>query len=432
MGQSRPMRRFLVFWLFVVGVAVASTARADTAQDQALAASLMAAGREAEAEPIVTRLRAIDPPDLQTLFLSGMLHLAASRYDKAAQEFRLMLTRDPSLLRPRLELARALYLNRDYDSARYHFEQVLATQLPDTVRANVLSYISDIRTRVPSFNISVDIVSDSNPRSATSSRTVEIAGQPFVLTEDSRAKQKYGLQMSAQAKLPLASNPNWYATGYIENYDYPGRELDQTYVQLIGGRHFEWTTQEVNIELGGHYGAYQGTDLYRGPVGRVSYSARLRPSLWGNITLDARQFDYQGYPSLNGWQYAQSVELRWAPSTSAMLAPNLFFIQRDARDPASAFDAIGLGLRYGQEWPGGWLTQLTANYSKFDYGGVDNLLLKVRKEDEWRAEFSIAHRQFRLRGFVPRITFGYVDHRSNLDFYAFDRFYLRVGVTKDY
>lgn len=296
------MRRFLVLSLFVVGVVVAPALRADTAQDQTLAASLIAAGRTAEAEAIVARLRAVDPPDLQTLFLSGMLHLGAGRYDKAAEEFRLMLTRDPSLLRPRLELARALYLNRDYESARYHFEQVLATPLPDTVRSNVLGYISDIRTRVPSFGISVDIVSDSNPRSATSSRTVEAFDRPFVLSDDSRAQHKYGVQISAQAKFPLPSNPDWYAAGYVENYDYPGRDLDQTYLQLIGGRHFEWGTQEVNVELGGHYGAYQGTDLYRGPVGRLSYSARLRPNMWGNVTLDARELEYQnrGYSQLNG------------------------------------------------------------------------------------------------------------------------------------
>lgn len=435
MGQSRPMRRFFVLSFFVLGFIVAPAVRADTAQDQALAASLMAAGRAAEAEAIIARLRAVNPPDLQTLFLSGMLHLGAGRFEKAAEEFRLMLTRDPTLLRPRLELARALYMNRDYESSRYHFEQVLATPLPDTVRTNVLGYLSDIRTRVPSFGISFDLVSDSNPRSATSIRTVEILGLPLKLSEDSRAKKRYGVQMTAQAKLPLPSNPNWYATGYFENLEYPGRDLDQTYLQLVGGRHFEWTAQEINIELGGHYAAYQGTDLYRGPVGRLSYSGRLRDNMWGNITLDARELRYTNQSNnrfLSGWQHAQSFELRWAPTTSSMIVPNFFFIERDARDRGNAFNAFGLGMRYGQEWPGGWLTQLSAQYSKFDYRDVDGSFAKVRDDEEWRAELSIAHRQFSLFGFAPRMALGYIDHRSNIPFYSFDRFFVRVGVTKDY
>ena len=101
--------------------------------------------------PSSTRLRRADPPALQVLFLSGAIALARGKYEDAAAEFRLMLVRDPTLLRPRLELARALYLAGDYQTARYHFEQVLSAPLPEPVRNNVLAYLTQIRERVPSL-----------------------------------------------------------------------------------------------------------------------------------------------------------------------------------------------------------------------------------------------------------------------------------------
>lgn len=220
------------------------------------AEALLASGRLAEADAAIAPLRRSERPDMQTLFLSGLIHLARGRYTEAAEEFRIMLARDPTLLRPRLELARTLYLAGDYQAARYHFEQVLAAPLPDTVRQNVLAYIGAVRNHLPSFSLSLDIVSDSNPKQATSNKTIEIAGETFLLNEDARAKDEYGLQAILQAKFPIPSDPTWYLTGFGELYDYPARDLDQLYLQALGGKHFPGTRQEFNLEAGVHYGAY--------------------------------------------------------------------------------------------------------------------------------------------------------------------------------
>jgi Flp pilus assembly protein TadD len=136
---------------------VASSAATD--EEIATATRLLASGRLEEAEPLVARLRREEAPPLQVLFLSGAIFLERGRYDDAAEEFRRMLVRDPTLLRPRLELARALFLAGDYQAARYHFEQVLSVPLPETVRNNVLAYLTLIRERVPSLVLSLDLQS---------------------------------------------------------------------------------------------------------------------------------------------------------------------------------------------------------------------------------------------------------------------------------
>jgi tetratricopeptide (TPR) repeat protein len=203
------------------------------------ATRLLESGRIDEAQTIVSRLRASPNPDLQVLFLSGALYAIKGRYSEAAEEFRLMLARDPTLVRPRLELARALFLAREYNAARYHFEQVLASPLPDMVRANVLNYLTLIRERVPSFAFSFDIVSDSNPKQATSSSIVEIGGLLYQLNQSALAQRATGILVTAQGKVPLPADPSWFVRGYVEHYDYPGGALDQGYGQVLAGKHID-------------------------------------------------------------------------------------------------------------------------------------------------------------------------------------------------
>ena len=62
----------------------------------------------AELKPLLLELHQEPAPHLEVLFLTGMLAAEEGDFAKAADEFRAMLARDPSLIRPRLELASAL------------------------------------------------------------------------------------------------------------------------------------------------------------------------------------------------------------------------------------------------------------------------------------------------------------------------------------
>ena len=115
----------LLFLLVAVIGSCAATEPGEAIDEAARhATQLFAQGRLAEARAIILKLRRQPHPDKQVIFLSGVVHYHVGEYRLAADEFRVLLAMDPSLLRPRLELARALYMLGEYDAARYHFEQV--------------------------------------------------------------------------------------------------------------------------------------------------------------------------------------------------------------------------------------------------------------------------------------------------------------------
>ena len=418
--------------ILLVAALAGSPARAASQEDVDYATGLLVQRRIDEAEALVRRLRAEPNPPLQVVFLSGMILIERGRYMDAAEEFRRMLQQDPSLLRPRLELGRALYLAGEYQAARYNFEQVLSVPLPEAVRANVLRYVNAIREREPSLIISLDLVFDSNPRQATSSETVEIGGKLYTLNADARERSSRGLGVKASGKLPFGPDRAWFVRGYAEAYDYSGRELDFAYLQALGGRHFNVGPHSLDLAAGGHYAAYQGTDLYRGPNMVVTDFIRLRQNLTLTASVDARELVYDQYAFLDGWQYVESAELRYALSPRQSLRGGGQLVQSDAEQDAFAFDGYGVNARYIQEWSGGWISSIFGQYAAYRYRAIDPFFDAQRSDTEWRAELMLTNRKLMFRNAAPTITLGYVDRNSNIELYAFQRGYVRLGITKEF
>jgi outer membrane protein len=405
---------------------------ATTDEDIATATALFASGRLDEAEALVTTLRQTEPPPLQVLFLSGAISLARGKYEDAAAEFRRMLVRDPTLLRPRLELARALYLAGDYQTARYHFEQVLSAPLPEQVRANVLAYLTLIRERVPSLVLSFDLIVDSNPKQATSADFVEIGGRLFRVTDSSQAHPGTGTLTTAYGKLPLPSDPSWFATAYLELFDFAGRSMDSSYAQALAGKHFNWGAHGVDVQVGGHYAGFQGSDLYTGLNWRVTDFIRLHPNVSLTFGADARDLEYRQYGYLSGWQYVAFTELYAALTPTQSISGGLSWIRDDAAEAPYAFQGPAAQLRYVQEWSGGWIGALFVRYSQFRFDAPDPFFGVTRDDTEQRYEISVTSRRLQYRGFAPRFTLGWVEHQSNIPIYAFNRGYVRLGVTKEF
>lgn len=432
----RCARQFaLAIFLVVVfhGSLGANPARSAPSEEEIAAASqLLETGRLDEAQVLIDRLRERDPNDLNVLFLSGGLNLMRARYAEAIEDFRKMLTRDPTLIRPRLELARALFTVGDYQTARYHFEQALAAPLPDMVKSNVLGYLSLIREHLPSFAVSVELLADSNPKQATSNSVVEIDGLLYQLNESARSQRAWGVRFTGQAKVPLPADTSWFARGYVERNDYTGGDLDFTYAQVLGGKHINFGKHGVDFEAGGQLATYAGHKLYQGATGRVTDFVQVTPRLGMNLAADAKQLDYEDYPFLSGWQYAAGGDMRYALTPASAISVGVSYVVGTAEEDAYAFEGPGIDLRYVREWQGGWITSLSYNYTHLDFDGVDPFFGVVRADRQHRVEFGLANRRLAYKSFAPRLIIGNDNRDSNIDLYSFRRTYLRVGVVTEF
>lgn len=393
---------------------------------------LYAAKKFAELKPLLVALHGQTPTHLAVYFLSGTLAAQEGDYPKAIDEFRAMLTRDPNLIRPRLELASALQKNGDRQSAKYHYEQVLSANLPNEVRSNIYQLLSDIRERLPSVQFSLDIVSDSNPKQATNNRVIMIGGLPYTLNDSSKAKTVYGTAMSADVHWPLASDPTWFAHAYGEINEYPRKDLDSMYGQATLGKRFDWGQNNISTEIGGHVSSYQNHKQYDGWQVRGTGFIRASPKLGVTSDLSYKTYNYDNLPYLNGDMKSINLTGIYVPQATQRLEIGTGFSHYSAHEEAYSYNQPLVSARFMQEWQGGWLTGMRLQALMVDYAAPDPFFGEKRRDAEKRVEFDVLNRKLKLWSFSPKLLLGYVERNSNLELYSYKRMYARIGVSMQF
>lgn len=394
------------------------------------AMELFAAGRYAEARQLVDRLCQQSPPDRQALFLSGVLYYRQAEYAQAVAEFRRLLVLEPTLLRPRLELARTLYQMGEYEAAQYHFEQVLSADLPETVRWNVARFIRDIQEREPTLELLLEWSADTNPGQATSAEQIDIGGYPYRLNDDARAKASSGWLLTAEAKIPYAKEPTWYGRIGLNHAAYSDHTMDGSYLNPALGKHVPLAAHTLSLELGGQAAYHAQSLLYSGTTLTLSERRRLTPRLELAASVAAKERRYTEYRYLDGWVVDYVLQALHAADTTSRWEWQLSYTDARLADRVYAYRSPALSVRYAKEWVGGWVSGLRLQYAEAGFEQPDPLFNITRRDTERGVEIDLANRAWSWQGFTPRLLYGSKRHESNLGLYAFDREYFRLGVTR--
>jgi hypothetical protein len=373
-----------------------------------------------------------DPNNLQNLFAYGMLLSSQGHLSEAADAFRRMLSIDPNLLRPRLELARVLAEAKDYEAAKYHFQQVLSNDLPEMVRLNIRGYLSKIREEVPTYSFTAELVTDSNPKKATESEEITINGLTFRLNQDARAESAIGMRFIADGKIPMPDNPLWFLHLAGEHQEFDGHDLDFTSLRSSAGHHIRLEDHTITAELGHHWARYQDKSLYDGLAWSLSDFRPLKPNLALRVGVTGLELNYPEYSYRDGWQHIFESKLIYAPSLTSRWEADAAFIHSNAEEDAYSFRQPQIALRYVHEWEGGWITGLSGTYSETNYQAADPLFQIKRDECEQRLELDVLNRKFHFWKVTPRLHLGWTKHDANIDFYSWDRGFVRLGFTGEF
>ncbi len=391
---------------------------------------LLQTGKLAQARALLAPLRHRPVPALEVLFLSGMIDEARGDFISAAKAFRQMLARNPRLPRPRLELARVLFRLKDYAGAKYNFQQVMATDIPVAVRRNVTHFLGIIDNQVPTLNVGIEMISDSNPLQQTSAKVVNIGGLNYTLNTTAPNTAVNGLMLTLNTRLPWPSHPSWYTRlGALVRY-YPHHNMNQAYFQASIGKRLQQGRNTLSVELGAHQYRYQRRPLYHGALFRLLDTYQQRPTLGWQFDLERRNTIYTRYPYLNGWQQIASLYAVYTPSVVNQLSGGLSYTYTKVQSTAFTFTNPIVFIRISHELKDGFITGASMQYGKSSYQGIDPFFGTQRKDRDMRAQIYIQDRQWQLWQFSPRLMIGYIHHTSNISLYAYKRAYVNLGVFR--
>ena len=153
-----------------------------------------------------------------------------------------MLIERPDLVRVRLELALAFFLQGKDTLAKDHFERVLAGDVPPAVVANVQRFLRQIRARRRwSLYVGGALAPDSNIGSGSEEEFINIhvfgVPLPFRRNEDEFTTSGVGLSLWAggEYQQPLGDRHRIRMGGDLSRREYAGSRFDQTFLGLHAG-----------------------------------------------------------------------------------------------------------------------------------------------------------------------------------------------------
>ena len=181
------------------------------------------------ARAILDALIGYNPQDVEVNFLLAELDARQGKLDAAVDRLRKLLSRQPELIRVRLDYALALFRLHQDDSAEYNFRLALASDLPDSVRENVMRYLHAIRARRRyEVDATASIAPDTNINAATGQSEITLFGLPFTLNEEAKKKSGVGAVASVfgEYRFPLTDQLRLRSNVNLWRADYPGGKFD--------------------------------------------------------------------------------------------------------------------------------------------------------------------------------------------------------------
>ncbi|MEP5091947.1 MAG: porin family protein, partial [Paracoccaceae bacterium] len=223
------MNRILSFFILIFSIQIIpGSATANQKQDGALSTA-------------DTTGRSVAPEIIEARFLAGLRSLENGRPGRAIEAFSAILALDPTLVRVRLELARAYFAAEQWDRARREFFITLSGDLPESVRRRVLGFIRAIDARRGfDWDLSLGLTNASSGRNYDTDEIRLAFGNdilPFRLNRDTKSQLGVRATGAATYRLPLeasvASNvtSSLFVQGFFDITDAP----NSTYDDYIAG-----------------------------------------------------------------------------------------------------------------------------------------------------------------------------------------------------
>ena len=480
-----PMRTLLLsmaVFLSMSGTSLASAVDPSAPTDEQVAAAIVATerlltqGRAAEALGVIRPVSEARPDSEQALFSTALAAIATGEsavragskpkkapakehFDLAIGSLRGMLVKEPSRLRIRLELARALFargncvqppgnlvthlLGDDCWAAEQHFLRVLGADVPPAVAMNVRRFIQICRARKrASGSLSLSLAPDTNVNTSTSAQTVNIFGLPFQLNDEARATSGIGvvgaLGAEIQHPLPFKLLPNSVTRlrvgGQVYRRDYSGGDFDDSNYGIYAGPRFLSNRGQTSVLFQADRRSVNGRPYSRQYGVRVEGVRLIAPKLWAGGSAEASR---QTALSLNGPVGEPGLSWNAQAFANYSILPSLGvrFMGGAGREKTDRFStrhrSRWVGVMGNYDLPLGFT--LTAAQQLFftNFEQPNRLFSPDPPETKmWFSRLAFHNRLIQIKGFSPSLSLIREDRESNITIYGYKRYRVEGGFVR--
>lgn len=380
------------------------------------------------------------------LFLAAQAHMGLGNREKATQILGELAREYPQVDRLQLDYAAMLYATGRDEEADAIFREVREKKnLPEPVQRNVEKFLERIHRR-KSLLIDYDfsVWKDDNVNNATEVDQVEIplfGGLPFTMNEKPIEAWVARTGVNLLHRMPLREDGSLRLNsraGLARNTARNAKAHNRTWLNLSTGPQWFYLTEFAGHKFPGYANAdvgyekrWRGGDPYSGSAW-VRLSARQSlPRHWalggyvrywktryseGSSRLDPEGQAFNLYAERT-FRSAR-VTAGWTFSTEH---PDLLTQRWKSNQGMFAYETV-----FGPNWH----VSAVATLSESRYRRADPLFQRRRKDQHRNFHITVSNRALSWNGYLPELTFGLTETKSNIDLYDRDNFTLRLGLQK--
>ena len=394
---------------------------------------------------------------LEVLFLRGLAAIEAGvraedretgeqLFEAAVEDLFQVVADDPTLLRPRLELARAYFLQGNDSAATKHFELVLAAEPPDPVVSNINRFLSIMRARrrlTGYFGFA--FAPDTNISGRSESREVIIWGLPFVLEEPVEVTTGIGLSVWGGAEYRHTVVPHEFSIRFGTSAsitDYAGGDYDGVSLEFFAGP--EWQLSPISEVSAVSFLGYRwnGGEISHGDLGvRVNWARLISPKhrLRGEIAVYDRAFHDPDSHDGNGirTRLGFGSDYRINPTTQLSLTFTRSLADADGEDDSTRETRLGAELQFALK--NGYDLSFGASYTNTRFDGTGGGVFypdvppgELRDDRLTSLSVGLSNRNWRFAGFSPKLSVTSYKRSSNVQLVGYERTRAEVSLVQHY
>lgn len=362
----------------------------------------------------------------------ALLALRLGDTKKAVQLYREINAALPDIRLLRLQMASALYQNRQINAAKDELEKLLREDITERDRAEINSYIAAIN-RLDKWNYSFNLsfARDTNLEDAAPVGTkMSDQNSSLVATTPHESGTGFSYNLGVDKKWSYDNHLfNSFSTGLSGTHYWNNKKYDDMYLSASVGLGYQAATGEIEIAPNVARSWYGGGTGDTRDGGRLksytqSQGVRLSGSKWLNSNLmyqhntQFSKVSYEKpYQSNDGKVYSMTNGFFYAPNAKQYYLLNWNISKKDGTDPSKSYKRSGVNVSWNNTWPMGFTTLATVGIASKKYEGVNFVDIK-RHNHEYNLGLSVWKRDFSFFGLTPRLNINHKNVDSN---FAFDK-----------
>lgn len=333
----------------------------------------------------------------------------------------------PNIRLLRIQMASALYQNKQTSAAKDELQKLLREDLSTKDREQITSYINAIdRLDKWSYSFNLSFVKDNNLDNAPPVGT-KISNDSQSLSYNTPHEAGTGFTYQVGADKKWSFDNNMFSTASVGlggTYYWDNKKYNDIYLSASAGVGYQGNTWQAEISptvVRNWYGGGQSGDNEPKPYTlsqgvRVSGSKWLSPNLMYQANLQYNNVSYEKpYQNNDGKIYSMTNGILYAPSAQRYYSVHWNLSKKDGTKPSSSYERSGVTVGWNNTWSKGITTLATLGLASKLYQGVD--FANIQKHNyELSAGLSIWKRDFSIFGLTPRLNLNVSETQSNSPF----------------